>query len=48
MILVDTGYLVALVEARDELHERGLTQALAHDHHFEQAGFDALLRREPS
>jgi predicted nucleic acid-binding protein len=22
-------------------------QALSHDHHFEQAGFDALLRRDP-
>ena len=26
------------------LKERGLTDALAHDHHFEQAGFVALLR----
>jgi hypothetical protein len=24
-----------------------LTQVLSHDHHFEQAGFDALLRRDP-
>lgn len=24
-----------------------MTQALAHDHHFEQAGFEALLRRDP-
>ncbi|EKE25438.1 MAG: hypothetical protein ACD_5C00161G0004, partial [uncultured bacterium] len=23
---------------------RGITEALAHDHHFEQAGFTALLR----
>ena len=30
------------------MHDRGLTQALAHDHHFEQAGFEALLRRDPS
>lgn len=29
------------------MQERGITRALAHDHHFEQAGFDALLRREP-
>jgi hypothetical protein len=29
------------------MHSRKLTQALAYDHHFEQAGFDALLRREP-
>jgi len=27
--------------------EQGIDQALAHDHHLEQAGFDALLRREP-
>ncbi len=26
------------------MKERGLTDALAHDHHFEQAGFTALLR----
>ena len=25
-----------------------ITAALAHYHHFEQAGFDALLRRDPS
>jgi uncharacterized protein len=25
----------------------GLMQALSHDHHFAQAGFDALLRRDP-
>jgi predicted nucleic acid-binding protein len=28
--------------------ERGIPRALTHDHHFEQAGFDALLRRDPS
>jgi hypothetical protein len=27
--------------------DRGLTRALAFDHHFEQAGFEALLRRDP-
>lgn len=26
------------------MRDRGLTEALAHDHHFEQAGFVALLR----
>jgi predicted nucleic acid-binding protein len=26
---------------------RALRQALAYDHHFEQAGFEALLRRDP-
>lgn len=27
--------------------ERSITRALAHDQHFEQAGFEALLRRDP-
>jgi predicted nucleic acid-binding protein len=27
--------------------ERDITQALAYEHHFEQAGFEALLRRDP-
>ncbi|HXG11123.1 MAG TPA: PIN domain-containing protein [Gemmataceae bacterium] len=26
---------------------RGITRALTYDHHFEQAGFEALLRRAP-
>lgn len=26
------------------MRERGVSEALAHDHHFEQAGFVALLR----
>lgn len=30
------------------MRERGLFAALAYDEHFVQAGFDALLRREPS
>ncbi len=29
------------------MEEHGVTRALAHDHHFEQAGFEALLRRDP-
>ena len=29
------------------MSEMGIRQALAHDIHFEQAGFDALLRRDP-
>lgn len=29
------------------MRERGLTSALTYDHHFEQAGFEALLRRDP-
>ncbi|KNZ33041.1 MAG: hypothetical protein AD742_08730 [Methylibium sp. NZG] len=30
------------------MRERGVTEALAHDHHFEQAGFFALLRAAPT
>jgi hypothetical protein len=30
------------------MRRRGILRALAHDHHFEQAGFEALLRREPT
>jgi predicted nucleic acid-binding protein len=29
------------------IRERNLKRALAHDIHFEQAGFEALLRKEP-
>lgn len=29
------------------MQERSITRALAYDHHFEQAGFEALLRRDP-
>jgi predicted nucleic acid-binding protein len=29
------------------MREFGLTDALTHDHHFEQAGFRALLREDP-
>lgn len=29
------------------MRERGIQRALTHDHHFEQAGFEALLRRDP-
>jgi len=29
------------------MRDRGATQALTHDRHFEQAGFDPLLRRDP-
>lgn len=29
------------------MRERGVTRALAYDIHFQQAGFDALLRRDP-
>lgn len=27
--------------------ERRIQRALAYDHHFEQAGFEALLRKDP-
>jgi len=29
------------------MRERCIQRALTHDHHFEQAGFEALLRRDP-
>jgi predicted nucleic acid-binding protein len=29
------------------MEQRGIHRALAFDHHFEQAGFEALLRRDP-
>jgi uncharacterized protein len=29
------------------MQDRGLSLSLAFDHHFEQAGFEALLRRDP-
>jgi predicted nucleic acid-binding protein len=29
------------------MEHRAIRQALTHDHHFEQAGFEALLRRNP-
>lgn len=29
------------------MSERGIRQALTYDHHFQQAGFEALLRRDP-
>ena len=30
------------------MQRRGVRRALAYDHHFEQAGFEPLLRRDPS
>lgn len=29
------------------MRQRGISRALSHDEHFEQAGFEALLRRDP-
>jgi predicted nucleic acid-binding protein len=29
------------------MRDRNVTRALTYDHHFEQAGFEALLRRDP-
>ncbi len=39
-VFIDTSFLLALTAEDDEA-------ALTHDHHFEQAGFEALLRRDP-
>ncbi len=82
MMLLDTGYLIALFDARDGLHDRAVAwseavnepllvteyvlwetvnafsqpadrakahslAALVFDQDFEQAGFEALLRRDP-
>ena len=41
---VDSGYWIALVNTRDSLHRRARMIVLAHDEHFVQAGFRALLR----
>lgn len=30
------------------MQQRDITRALAYDHHFEQSGFEPLLRREPA
>jgi predicted nucleic acid-binding protein len=30
------------------MHQRGIARALAYDHHFEQAGFEPLLRQDPT
>jgi predicted nucleic acid-binding protein len=30
------------------MSERGIRRALAYDHHFDQAGFEALLRKDPA
>ncbi|MGD9855194.1 MAG: type II toxin-antitoxin system VapC family toxin [Planctomycetaceae bacterium] len=29
------------------MEQQGISRALTYDHHFEQAGFEALLRRDP-
>ncbi len=29
------------------MSDRGISRVLSHDHHYEQAGFEALLRRDP-
>ena len=54
MILLDTGYFIALFTPDDNLHERASAwcrhvneSLLACGHHFEQAGFEALLRKDP-
>jgi len=42
-VFADTAFWIALVVKQD----RGLTEALTTDEHFQQAGFQAMLLREP-
>ncbi|MGH9832621.1 MAG: hypothetical protein ACREBD_23290 [Blastocatellia bacterium] len=53
-VFVDTYFWIAGLNPREELREeareaenlmreRGINEALTHDHHFEQEGFTALL-----
>jgi uncharacterized protein len=44
----DKGWSLTDCISMELMHDRGITQALTHDHHFEQAGFEAILRRDPS
>lgn len=44
----DRSWSWADAAAFEVMRAHGLTQALAHDKHFIEAGFDALLRSEPS
>jgi predicted nucleic acid-binding protein len=53
-ILADTSYWVALVDSRDQWHEKaavkdeGITESLTTDGHFTQKGFTILLREQSS
>ncbi|HVZ46974.1 MAG TPA: PIN domain-containing protein [Ramlibacter sp.] len=42
--MVDKEWSLTDCASFNLMRERGVTEALAHDHHFEQAGFVALLR----
>jgi hypothetical protein len=51
VVFVDTFFLLAALTLTDcisfsVLSEEGLSEALAGDRHFEQAGFTAVLRKE--
>ena len=43
---MDKEWSIADCASFEVMHARGITEALAHDQHFEQAGFTALLRGE--
>jgi len=49
-VFADTSFFVAFANQRDAWHElavmqeQGLTEALTTDHHFQQAGFQILLK----
>jgi predicted nucleic acid-binding protein len=43
----DKGWSLTDCVSFHVMHDRGLTRALAYDHHFAQAGFEPLLQREP-
>jgi predicted nucleic acid-binding protein len=49
MILLDTGKEWSLTDCISfvVMNERKIRRALAYDHHFEQAGFEPLLRKDP-
>ena len=43
---MDKEWSISDCASFEVMHARGITEALAHDQHFEQAGFTALLRGE--
>ena|SRR5687768_12177437 len=44
----DKGWSLTDCISFEVMAASSITQALTNDHHFEQAGFEALLRRDPS
>jgi hypothetical protein len=44
MIFADTSYFLALLNSNDQCKARTLWAALITDRHFEQTGFEMLLR----